>query len=123
MKIHEYQAKALFAAYGIPTPRGKVAKTPEEALKAAQEIGSLPVVLKAQIHAGGRGKAGGVEVVKGLEAALQAAGPAQAGAAEPLAARTATPPRTTALPFDRAMASAAAFQLRGMASPLILIGI
>ncbi len=64
MKIHEYQAKALFAAYGIPTPRGKVAKTPQEACKAAEEIGTLPVVLKAQIHAGGRGKGGGIRVMQ-----------------------------------------------------------
>jgi succinyl-CoA synthetase beta subunit len=64
MKIHEYQAKALFAAYGIPAPRGKVARTSQEALKAAQEIGTLPVVLKAQIHAGGRGKGGGIKVIQ-----------------------------------------------------------
>jgi succinyl-CoA synthetase beta subunit len=64
MKIHEYQAKALFAAYGIPAPRGKVARTSQEALKAAQEIGTLPVVLKAQIHAGGRGKGGGIRVIQ-----------------------------------------------------------
>src|SRR4030042_2499715 len=64
MKIHEYQAKALFAAYGILTPRGKVARTSQEALKAAQEIGTLPVVLKAHIHAGGRGKGGGIKVIQ-----------------------------------------------------------
>jgi succinyl-CoA synthetase beta subunit len=64
MKIHEYQAKALFAAYGIPTPRGQVARTSQEAFKAAQEIGTLPVVLKAQIHAGGRGKGGGIRVIQ-----------------------------------------------------------
>jgi len=64
MKIHEYQAKSLFAAYGIPTPRGKVARTSQEAFKAAQEIGTLPVVLKAQIHAGGRGKGGGIKVIQ-----------------------------------------------------------
>jgi succinyl-CoA synthetase beta subunit len=64
MKIHEYQSKALFAAYGIPTPRGRVARTSQEAFKAAQEIGTLPVVLKAQIHAGGRGKGGGIKVIQ-----------------------------------------------------------
>jgi succinyl-CoA synthetase beta subunit len=64
MKIHEYQAKALFAAYGIPTPLGKVARTSQEARKAAEEIGTLPVVLKAQIHAGGRGKGGGIRVIQ-----------------------------------------------------------
>jgi len=64
MKVHEYQAKALFEQYGIPTPRRKVAKTPQEAFKAAQEIGTTPVVLKAQIHAGGRGKGGGIKVIQ-----------------------------------------------------------
>ena len=64
MKVHEYQAKALFEQYGIPTPRRKVATTSEEAIKAAQEIGTTPVVLKAQIHAGGRGKGGGIKVIQ-----------------------------------------------------------
>jgi len=64
MKIHEYQAKALFEAYGIPAPRRKVVKTSQEAVKAAQEIGTFPVVLKAQIHAGGRGKGGGIKVIQ-----------------------------------------------------------
>jgi len=64
MKVHEYQAKALFEQYGIPTPRRKMATTSEEAIKAAQEIGTTPVVLKAQIHAGGRGKGGGIKVIQ-----------------------------------------------------------
>ena len=64
MKIHEYQAKALFEAYGIPVPRRRVAKTPREAFEAARAIGTLPVVLKAQIHAGGRGKGGGIKVIQ-----------------------------------------------------------
>lgn len=63
MKVHEYQAKALFEQYGIPTPRRMVATTSQEAIKAAQEIGTTPVVLKAQIHAGGRGKGGGIKVI------------------------------------------------------------
>ncbi|OPY67717.1 MAG: Succinyl-CoA ligase (ADP-forming) subunit beta [Syntrophorhabdus sp. PtaU1.Bin050] len=63
MKIHEYQAKALFKAYGIPTPRGTVAQTPEETLRAAYELGTSPLVVKAQVHAGGRGKGGGIRVV------------------------------------------------------------
>ncbi|OPX94477.1 MAG: Succinyl-CoA ligase (ADP-forming) subunit beta [Syntrophorhabdus sp. PtaB.Bin006] len=63
MKIHEYQAKALFKAYGIPTPRGTIAQTPEETLRAARELGTSPLVVKAQIHAGGRGKGGGIRVV------------------------------------------------------------
>jgi succinyl-CoA synthetase beta subunit len=61
MKIHEYQAKALLAEYCVPVPRGEVAFTAEEAERAAQKIGGS-VVVKAQIHAGGRGKGGGVKV-------------------------------------------------------------
>lgn len=64
MKIHEYQAKALFESYGIPTPRGSVAKTAEEALRTAQELKKGPFAVKAQIHAGGRGKAGGISIVE-----------------------------------------------------------
>jgi succinyl-CoA synthetase beta subunit len=63
MKIHEYQAKAILAKYGVPVPRGEVAYTPEEAEAAAKKIGGS-VVVKAQIHAGGRGKGGGVKVAK-----------------------------------------------------------
>src|SRR5580658_10441730 len=63
MKSHEYQAKALLARQGVPVPRGEVALTVEEAEAAAQEIGGS-VVVKAQIHAGGRGKGGGVKVAK-----------------------------------------------------------
>jgi succinyl-CoA synthetase beta subunit len=63
MKIHEYQAKALLAKYGVPVPRGEVARTVEEAAAAASRIGGS-VVVKAQIHAGGRGKGGGVKVAK-----------------------------------------------------------
>ncbi len=62
MKIHEYQAKELFAEAGIPVPEQRVASTADEAVKAAEELG-LPVVIKAQVHVGGRGKAGGVKVV------------------------------------------------------------
>jgi succinyl-CoA synthetase beta subunit len=63
MKIHEYQAKALLAKYGVPVPRGEVVYTVEEAEAAAKKIGGS-VVVKAQIHAGGRGKGGGVKVAK-----------------------------------------------------------
>src|SRR5208283_4826110 len=63
MKIHEYQAKALLSRYGVPVPRGEVAYTVEEAVAAAKKIGGS-VVVKAQIHAGGRGKGGGVKVAK-----------------------------------------------------------
>jgi len=63
MNIHEYQAKELLSRFGVPVPSGKVASDPDEARAAANEIG-LPCVVKAQIHAGGRGKAGGVKVVR-----------------------------------------------------------
>ena len=72
MKIHEYQAKALLARYGVPVPRGEVAHTVVEAEAAAQKLGGT-VVVKAQIHAGGRGKGGGVKVVKNSEEARAAA--------------------------------------------------
>ncbi|MDP8980756.1 MAG: ADP-forming succinate--CoA ligase subunit beta [Acidobacteriota bacterium] len=72
MKIHEYQAKALLAKYGVPVPRGEVAYTPEEAEAAAKKIGGS-VVVKAQIHAGGRGKGGGVKVAKDSTEALEIA--------------------------------------------------
>jgi succinyl-CoA synthetase beta subunit len=67
MNLHEYQSKQLFARYGIPTPAGKVASTPEEAVAAARGLGGSVWVVKAQVHAGGRGKAGGVKVVKTVE--------------------------------------------------------
>ena len=66
MKIHEYQGKAVLAQYGVPVPKGKVAYTVDEAVEAAKGLG-FPVVVKAQIHAGGRGKGGGVKLAKGLE--------------------------------------------------------
>jgi succinyl-CoA synthetase beta subunit len=67
MNIHEYQAKALISKYGVATPPGHVAYTPEEAVQAAQKLGGNVWVVKAQIHAGGRGKAGGVKVVKSVD--------------------------------------------------------
>ena len=67
MNIHEYQAKQVLEAYQVPVPRGHVAFTPDEAVKAAKELGGPVWVVKAQIHAGGRGKGGGVKVVKSLE--------------------------------------------------------
>src|SRR4028118_1780012 len=63
MKIHEYQAKEIFAKYGVPIPAGRVATTPEEVETIAREVGK-PVVVKAQVHVGGRGKAGGIKVGK-----------------------------------------------------------
>jgi succinyl-CoA synthetase beta subunit len=73
MKIHEYQGKAILSKYGVPTPRGEVAFTPEEARAAAQKLGTPVVVVKAQIHAGGRGKAGGVKLAKSPEQAAEIA--------------------------------------------------
>ena len=67
MNFHEYQAKQLFADYGIAVPAGRVARTPDEAVDAAKAIGGNFWVVKAQIHAGGRGKAGGVKLAKTLE--------------------------------------------------------
>src|SRR5205085_1083020 len=67
MNIHEYQAKAVLREFGVPTPRGSPAFTVEEAVKAAHDLGGPVWVVKAQIHAGGRGKAGGVKVVKAIE--------------------------------------------------------
>jgi succinyl-CoA synthetase beta subunit len=72
MKIHEYQAKAILAKYGVPVPRGEVAYTVEEADAAAKKIGGS-VVVKAQIHAGGRGKGGGVKVAKDASEAAEIA--------------------------------------------------
>jgi len=73
MKIHEYQAKAILAAHGVPVPQGEVILNPDEARAAAQRLGGGTVVVKAQIHAGGRGKGGGVKVVKGPDEAERAA--------------------------------------------------
>ncbi|HYZ86667.1 MAG TPA: ADP-forming succinate--CoA ligase subunit beta [Bryobacteraceae bacterium] len=72
MKIHEYQAKALLARYGVPVPRGEVAFTVEEVEAAAKKLGG-GVVVKAQIHAGGRGKGGGVKLAKNSEEAVERA--------------------------------------------------
>jgi succinyl-CoA synthetase beta subunit len=73
MKIHEYQAKEILKGYGIPVPKGRAAETPEEARKVAEEIGGKPIVVKAQIHAGGRGKGGGIRVVNSPAEAEKAA--------------------------------------------------
>jgi succinyl-CoA synthetase beta subunit len=72
MKIHEYQGKAILAKYDVPVPRGEVAYTVEEAEAAAKKIGGS-VVVKAQIHAGGRGKGGGVKIAKSAEEAAEIA--------------------------------------------------
>jgi len=73
MNLHEYQSKELFKAYGVPVPRGQVASTPEEAVKAARSLVGNVWVVKAQVHAGGRGKAGGVKLCRSLEDVRSAA--------------------------------------------------
>jgi succinyl-CoA synthetase beta subunit len=73
MKIHEYQAKAILAKFAVPIPRGEVAFSAQEAGEIARRLGGRGAVVKAQIHAGGRGKAGGVKVVKSPEEAESAA--------------------------------------------------
>ncbi|MDD5405968.1 MAG: ADP-forming succinate--CoA ligase subunit beta [Sulfurovaceae bacterium] len=67
MNIHEYQAKQIFAKYGVPTPRGIIANTPDEAVANAKELGGSIWVVKAQIHAGGRGLGGGVKLARSLD--------------------------------------------------------
>ncbi len=74
MKIHEFQAKELFRKYDIPVPKGSVAFSSDEAEKIAKGLGQFPVVVKAQIHAGGRGKGGGVKLAQSPEDAKQLAG-------------------------------------------------
>jgi len=73
MNVHEYQAKALFREFGVAVPDGRLATTPEEAERAAKALGSSVVVVKAQVHAGGRGKAGGVKLARSAAEAKTAA--------------------------------------------------
>src|ERR1700683_2757487 len=73
MNLHEYQSKELFAQYAIPIPKGQVADSPDSAVAAAKALGGSLWVVKAQVHAGGRGKAGGVKVAKTLDAVRDAA--------------------------------------------------
>lgn len=72
MNLHEYQAKNLLRGYGVPTPDGEVVNGKEEAVAVYSKMGSELIVVKAQVHAGGRGKAGGVKLVKGQEDMLEA---------------------------------------------------
>ena len=67
MKIHEYQGKEIFRKFGMPTPRGVPAFSVDEAVKAAESLGGPVWVVKAQIHAGGRGKGGGVKLARSLD--------------------------------------------------------
>ncbi len=74
MKIHEYQGKAILKKYGVTVPRGTMATSQEEAEAAARELfnaGATGVVVKAQIHAGGRGKGGGVKIAKSVDEAAE----------------------------------------------------
>ena len=73
MKIHEYQAKEIFARYGIPVPQGTIAASADEARAATERFGGRAVI-KAQVHAGGRGKAGGVKVAQSSGDAAETAG-------------------------------------------------
>ena len=73
MNVHEYQAKGLFREYGVAVPAGELATTPEEAERAAKNLGTPVVVVKAQVHAGGRGKGGGVKLAKSAAEAKTAA--------------------------------------------------
>jgi succinyl-CoA synthetase beta subunit len=73
MKIHEYQAKEIFRRFGVPTPRGEMVTGAEDARKVAQKLGAPVVVVKAQIHAGGRGKGGGVKLARSADEAAQLA--------------------------------------------------
>ena len=70
MKLHEYQSKTIFAKYGIPIPKGRVASTADEAKQIAEELGGRAVI-KAQVLVGGRGKAGGVKVAKNSDEAAE----------------------------------------------------
>ena len=73
MNVHEYQAKELFREFGVAVPEGALATTPEEAERAAKALGTPIVVVKAQVHAGGRGKGGGVKLAKSPSEAKAAA--------------------------------------------------
>jgi len=73
MNLHEYQSKQLFAQYGMPVPRGKVANSAEQAVAVARELGGSFFVVKAQVHAGGRGKGGGVKLCRSIEEVRSAA--------------------------------------------------
>ena len=95
MNLHEYQAKDLFRSFGIAVPAGRVAASAQEALEAARAFGGSAWVVKAQVHAGGRGKAGGVKLVRDVEAV-------RAAAAEMLGRRLVTHQTTPAgLPVER----------------------
>ena len=74
MKIHEYQGKEIFRKYGVPVPRGLPAFSVDEAVKVAKDLPGPVYVVKAQIHAGGRGKGGGVKLARSLDEVKTLAG-------------------------------------------------
>src|SRR3982751_3395022 len=74
MNVHEYQGKEIFRKFGVPTPRGVAAFSVDEAVKAAQSLGGAVWVVKAQIHAGGRGKGGGVKLARSIDEVRDLAG-------------------------------------------------
>ena len=71
MNLHEFQSKDLFRKYGIPVPKGAIAKTPNEAKSVAHKLGGEKWVVKAQIHSGGRGKAGGVKIANNQDEVMK----------------------------------------------------
>ena len=73
MDVHEYQAKELLASFGVPVPKGAVAFSPDQAVYAATELGGWSWAVKAQIHAGARGKAGGIKICKTYHEVREAA--------------------------------------------------
>ncbi len=130
MKIHEYQAKDILAKYGVAVPRGEVANTLDEALEVARRLftnGAKGVVVKAQIHAGGRGKGGGVKVAKtfaeaeeyskkilGMQLVTHQTGP-QGQKVQRLLIEETAPDRSRALPRHRARPRQSAACLHGLA--------
>ena len=84
MKIHEYQGKEILRQFGVPVPRGIPAFTVQEAVEAAQKLGGPVWVVKAQIHAGGRGKGGGVKVAKSIDDVKRLAGDILACSSRPI---------------------------------------
>src|ERR1700678_499519 len=95
MNLHEYQSKKILAGYGVPVPKGRVAANADEAVEAAKALGGAVWVVKSQVHAGGRGKAGGVKLTRDFEAV-------RAAAAQMLGKRLVTPQTgAEALPVGR----------------------
>jgi succinyl-CoA synthetase beta subunit len=114
MNLHEYQSKQIFAEYGIPVPPGRVASSPDEAVEGAHALGGSLWVVKAQVHAGGRGKAGGVKLAKDLDAV-------RAAAASMLGQRLVTPQTgPEGLPIDKVYVEAGSKIAREIYLSLVL---